>query len=1018
MRVQSVNVDKSGQMVNSRGLTFDELKRLACHHNERVRKDAITGTEELLRMHPVILSSRLKEIIESAFKCLSDPDGSVRLIARRLVRHVVINVSEAKLLPFADVMSAYLCSALTSLRARVRVDAAMALRVVIESNSTLLRRHVRETLRTFPALLHSAKGHRVKILGPVEATDATKAIENDAVASLVSGLDTIVQSTFATSIDDDASSTRSRNSRFVASSSKEPLWLRSATPRYVPWAEYEGGHVSDSRRRGGTSMTGIDELIDARPSISLPRSLLVELKTALKNVWLEHLPVHDSASHSNRPTTTAMGRGGKKGFSTTRAGSGGQNASARSQRVAVEHQMDVLDRVSRVAARLVLHAATSERSADDDDARSNNGAGKTGDLDDDLFLETFTEDIASLLARSFPFVSDDFVSVGRTATSSSRHKKRDSAVSRNSDVVVDMISSNGLISLNLSVLETLVSCRRLSFSKNISAKAATKAWSENTISTFLCAALDDEGSEDDTRQYAPPGSANAAKRTRCSRILRSVLRTTTFVSRSNREKIAQSFRRFYDRCKWRGSVTKRICVPVLRAWLNDVGTSSKSGVSDSISPDVGRYFVLETPKILWHLGNSDVVATETLLNVLLDRARRRAVENTHAAATSSDCSGTDAIARSIVPFFCTTRRKSDKLIVGPFVTLPESVQRLTLSLLHSWSSFSESLLRGLALCANHPSVSTETSRFALDVVQSRRTSVGRVRYVSFLLSAAFANPAVFATEGEEAGVVDRYLVPSTVENTRCEEGNSGGVSCGVSTPLSPKKRAVLRLVRSALEDAEAWIAGRSPLYEIIASFLSNVVPSIADDTTVVASLATEEILFAVVAASLASFAGSLNASDVAGRAFGSWLPRQMLGAFSRADTSEVVLDDALNCILCAPVLLKLSLAEAVASFRSSEVSNSYLSAVVRLMSSSLLATTWADVRILKKYELRSSLQTIYERASVKSRMERPVVASAGGCLRKDSTESVLSSFRVEFRSLFQCEADAEEGATGTSRRSP
>ena len=140
MTVQSVNVDKSTEeYVTSRGLTLFELSRLATHHSEKVRKDSIEGVSELIEVSEgKILRGSLRDVLDVTASTFSDQYRVVRKASRDLLRSILQLVEPEKLVPFQSVLSAYLGSALSSLKIKVRVDAVATLRVILRLCPSLL----------------------------------------------------------------------------------------------------------------------------------------------------------------------------------------------------------------------------------------------------------------------------------------------------------------------------------------------------------------------------------------------------------------------------------------------------------------------------------------------------------------------------------------------------------------------------------------------------------------------------------------------------------------------------------------------------------------------------------------------------------------------------------------------------------------------------------------------------------------------------------------------------------------
>ena len=264
MTVQSVNVDKNAleEFVTSRGLTLHELSRLATHHSDKVRKDAIEGVQELIDIsNGTVLRGCLREVLDCAASTMSDGYRTVRKASRDLLRVILRLVSTEKLAPFRNVLSAYLSSALTSLKIKVRLDAVATFRVVMRLRSNLLNsENIQDILQTFPSLLGSAKGHLVTCRKVEHEDDVTK---QDAIELIVDSLRLVML--------------RRRGHSKVSSGVNEQqqphaMWLRCSS------------NINSSPQ--------FQEVITP-----ISKSKLQEMKKSLCAVWCEHLPISSSSSN-------------------------------------------------------------------------------------------------------------------------------------------------------------------------------------------------------------------------------------------------------------------------------------------------------------------------------------------------------------------------------------------------------------------------------------------------------------------------------------------------------------------------------------------------------------------------------------------------------------------------------------------------------------------------------------------------------------------------------------------------
>lgn len=111
-----------------------ELLSQTSHHSEKVRKDALTGLQQLLTSHPSEARRHAAPLLEKLAARLSDGDASVRAALLQLLRAAVLPALGATTLgPFLPMLMAHLEAAMTHLEASVRLDALGALEALAQA---------------------------------------------------------------------------------------------------------------------------------------------------------------------------------------------------------------------------------------------------------------------------------------------------------------------------------------------------------------------------------------------------------------------------------------------------------------------------------------------------------------------------------------------------------------------------------------------------------------------------------------------------------------------------------------------------------------------------------------------------------------------------------------------------------------------------------------------------------------------------------------------------------------------
>ncbi|KAI8384700.1 Rix1 complex component [Radiomyces spectabilis] len=129
---QSITEDKSREITTSRNLTLSDLIVQLRHYNASVKKDALSGMQELCLTHPDLLLSSLSLVVNGILKLFVDEDRDVRKALLGFLRECFLPMDKIELQPFLPVLIMYTCSAMTHIFEEVRLDAIKLLDLWVE----------------------------------------------------------------------------------------------------------------------------------------------------------------------------------------------------------------------------------------------------------------------------------------------------------------------------------------------------------------------------------------------------------------------------------------------------------------------------------------------------------------------------------------------------------------------------------------------------------------------------------------------------------------------------------------------------------------------------------------------------------------------------------------------------------------------------------------------------------------------------------------------------------------------
>jgi hypothetical protein len=178
----------------------------------------------------------------------------------------------------------------------------------------------------------------------------------------------------------------------------------------------------------------------------------------------------------------------------------------------------------------------------------------------------------------------------------------------------------------------------------------------------------------------------------------------------------------------------------------------------SIPSDISNALLLSLPKTLWQLQGDFPVTSQTILGILA-----------HLGANPLRKAQLDLLQPAFVPFFWTSIAKKPKAkkassstkateeseepkrkaIFGPFIKLPDHVQRTAIDVIANMTQLTPAMVESLLHSFSHPKVGVETIGYMFETIQGHFDSVGD--FVSFVLSFLIAVTSETLDNDNETG---------------------------------------------------------------------------------------------------------------------------------------------------------------------------------------------------------------------------------------------------------------------------
>ncbi|TEB34941.1 hypothetical protein FA13DRAFT_1660099 [Coprinellus micaceus] len=131
---QSIVIEKDASTpLTKRHLSFNDLITHLKHYNAATRKDAILGMRELLETHWHLLESNLAPLVNAVVRLIGDEDASVRKALLGFMSWMVPRIPSENIVPHAQLLLLFTTSAQTHIFPEIRIDAVKSLDIFLES---------------------------------------------------------------------------------------------------------------------------------------------------------------------------------------------------------------------------------------------------------------------------------------------------------------------------------------------------------------------------------------------------------------------------------------------------------------------------------------------------------------------------------------------------------------------------------------------------------------------------------------------------------------------------------------------------------------------------------------------------------------------------------------------------------------------------------------------------------------------------------------------------------------------
>ncbi|PWN52619.1 hypothetical protein IE53DRAFT_340251 [Violaceomyces palustris] len=163
---QSINIDKSQSLTNSRNLGINELVPQLRHYGAGVRKaDAVLGLRELFFLHPFLIPTTVGQAIPDVARLIGDDDAGVRKALIAFLAWYLPQVPTSSLAPYYSTLLLFTTSALSHIFPEVRLDAVKVLDLILDAAPRFSTEGwERAVLRKAPASGRESSSHGERVL--------------------------------------------------------------------------------------------------------------------------------------------------------------------------------------------------------------------------------------------------------------------------------------------------------------------------------------------------------------------------------------------------------------------------------------------------------------------------------------------------------------------------------------------------------------------------------------------------------------------------------------------------------------------------------------------------------------------------------------------------------------------------------------------------------------------------------------------------------------------------------------
>eukprot|EP00741_Cyanophora_paradoxa_P006106 tig00000983_g5921.t1 len=165
---QSVTEDK-GSFVNQRKLNLADLLSQSKHYSPNVRRDALFGLKTCWSGTRGD-GGHVGAVLEALCERVADPEASVRHALRVAFAHVAGLLDEAQVGPFAGLLVVHLCSGMTHIAERVRLDALPLLDTLVDRFPAALAPHAPKLLPNYAHILANRSPPVASSAAPASST--------------------------------------------------------------------------------------------------------------------------------------------------------------------------------------------------------------------------------------------------------------------------------------------------------------------------------------------------------------------------------------------------------------------------------------------------------------------------------------------------------------------------------------------------------------------------------------------------------------------------------------------------------------------------------------------------------------------------------------------------------------------------------------------------------------------------------------------------------------------------------